>query len=110
MKKTALTASAITLLASGVGLGDEASATASALVTATASLSASSRVCQHNSSLTCDWGILHQMVDHGWQKDANGVNTWYTKTYYEQWCSRQGCGDSIESMVSWSPSTPPHPW
>jgi hypothetical protein len=41
MKKTALTASAITLLASGVGLGNEGSATASGSVSATATASAS---------------------------------------------------------------------
>jgi len=105
MKKTALTASAITLLAGGVGLGEEA--TASGSVSATATASSYGRVCLAGG--ICDWGPWVAKEEGGWRVE-NGVNTFFTKKYNEASCNR--CSDTKKdpNSITWEPYKPTNPF
>lgn len=105
MKKTALTASAITLLAGGVGLGEEA--TASGSVSATATASSYGRVCLAGG--ICDWGPWVDITE-GATLTENGVQIHFTKKYKEASCTR--CSDTKRdpNSVTWEPHKPANPW
>ena len=104
MKKTALTASAITLLASGVGLGNEGSATASASVSATASVSASGVYC-HQTGGVCEWETATH-IEATYQGD--GV---YRMSKYQncRWYSACTERNEVKSWTTTDPTAPEPP-